>query len=276
MHRGSPGAGFAAAAGVLTGRPVLRPTRTAARPDIDGRLDDLVWRNALRVTEFVQESPFEGAPASEDTEVWISYDSQNLYLAFHAHYDDPGILRATRVDRDRAFRDDNLTVYFDPFLDQQRAYAFSVNGYGVQGDEIISARCRGGGGGGRGGGGGGGGGGFRRQGIPWGDDSWDALFDSGAQLVDDGFTAEMAIPFKSLRYPQRGGGVPHRWAFQIVREIRDKDENVVWAPISRGVAGFLPQDGSARGDDEPVDEPQPGGHAGGDRAPARLARHVER
>ena len=240
-----PTAGFAAAAGILTGRPMLRPTRADVRPDIDGRLDDQVWRNALRVTEFVQEQPLEGAPASEETEVWISYDSQNLYLAFHAHYEDPGIMRATRVDRDRAFRDDNITVYFDPFLDQQRAYAFSVNGYNVQGDEIINAR--GGGGGGRRGGGGGGGGGFRRSGIPFGDDSWDALFDSGAQIVGDGFTAEMAIPFKSLRYPRRERDVPHRWAFQIVREIRHKDENVVWAPISRGVSGFLPQMGLLEG-----------------------------
>ena len=248
--RGSAGpasAGLAAAAGILTGRPTLRPTRTEVGPDIDGRLDDLVWRNALHITEFVQESPLEGAPATEDTEVWISYDSENLYVAVHAHYEDPGIMRATRVDRDESWRDDNFTVYFDPFLDQQRAYAFSVNGYNVQGDEIVNARGRSGRGGGGRSGGGGGGGGFSTRGIPWGDRSWDALFDSGAQLVDDGFTAEMAIPFKSLRYPQRGRDVPHRWAFQIVREIRHKDENAVWAPISRGVAGFLPQMGLLEG-----------------------------
>ena len=244
---GPAAAGLAAAAGILTGRPTLRPTRAEVGPDIDGRLDDLVWRNALHITEFVQESPLEGAPATEDTEVWISYDSENLYVAVHAHYEDPGIMRATRVDRDESWRDDNFTVYFDPFLDQQRAYAFSVNGYNVQGDEIVNARGRTGRGGGGGRSGGGGGGGFSRRGIPWGDRSWDALFDSGAQIVDDGFTAEMAIPFKSLRYPQRGRDVPHRWAFQIVREIRHKDENAVWAPISRGVAGFLPQMGLLEG-----------------------------
>ena len=243
---GPTAAGLAAAAGILTGRPTLRPTRTEVGPDIDGRLDDLVWRNALHITEFVQESPLEGAPATEDTEVWISYDSENLYVAVHAHYEDPGIMRATRVDRDESWRDDNFTVYFDPFLDQQRAYAFSVNGYNVQGDEIVNARGRTG----RSSSSrsrGGSGGGFSTRGIPWGDRSWDALFDSGAQIVDDGFTAEMAIPFKSLRYPQRGRDVPHRWAFQIVREIRHKDENAVWAPISRGVAGFLPQMGLLEG-----------------------------
>ena len=246
-----PRVGLAAAAGILTGRPIVRPPRTQDRPNIDGRLDDAVWRNAVQVTDFVQQQPLEGAPATEETDVFIAYDSQNIYFAFHAHYSDPSIMRANRVDRDQAFRDDKISVYFDPFLDQQRAYSFSVNGYGVQGDALMNARGGGGGGrgrgrsgGGRGGRGGGGGGpGSSRRGIPFGDNSWDALFDSGAEIVDDGFTAEMAIPFKSLRYPQRGSGTPHRWGFQIVREIRGKDENVVWAPISRGVSGFLTQMG---------------------------------
>ena len=142
-------------------------------------------------------------------------------------------MRANRVDRDRAgFGDDTISVYFDTFVDQQRAYVFSVNGYGVQGDSIVGGR----GGGGRGGGGGG-------RGIPRGDRSWDALFSTGGQLVGDGFTAEMAIPFKSLRYPARAGDEPHTWGFQIVRQIRGKDETVVWSPVSRDIAGFLPQMG---------------------------------
>ena len=202
-------------------------------PTVDGRLDDAVWQDAARITEFVQRQPVEGAPATEDTEVFLAYDNSNIYLAFHAKYQDPGILRANRVDRDRAgFGDDTIRVYFDTFLDQQRAYVFSVNGYGVQGDSIVGGGF---GGGGRGGGG--------RSRIPRGDSSWDALFNSGGQPVEDGFTAEMAIPFKSLRYPARGRAVPHTWGFQIVREIRGKAETVVWSPVSRDIAGFLPQMG---------------------------------
>ena len=145
------------------------------------------------------------------------------------------MMRANRVDRDRAgFGDDTISVYFDTFLDQQRAYVFSVNGYGVQGDSIVGGR---GGGRGRGGFGGGGGG------VPRGDRSWDALFSTGGQPVRDGYTAEMAIPFKSLRYPARADNVPHTWGFQIVRQIRGKDETVVWSPYSRDQAGFLPQMG---------------------------------
>ena len=237
----SAGFGVAEGVGILTGRPTVRPPRTEERPRIDGRLDDAIWRDAIHITEFVQQSPVEGAPATEDTDVWIAYDSQNFYLAVHAHYADPDLMRANRIDRDQAFEDDNIAVYFDTFLDQQRAYRFSVNGYGVQGDGIVNAR------------------GYsrsrRRSGssffsrnrIPTGDASWDALFYSGGQIVEDGFTAEMAIPFKSLRYPQRDGDVPHRWGFQIVREVRGKDENLVWAPVTRNISGFLTQVGVLEG-----------------------------
>ena len=228
----TPRLGVAAAAGALTGRPSIRPARTRRAPAIDGRLDDAVWRDAARITDFVQRRPLDGAPATEATEVYIAYDSSNIYLGFYAHYANPAIIRANRSDRDEAFRDDIFSVYFDTFLDQQRAYTFSVNGFGVQGDSIV-----------RGGGGVGGGppGGF--SGVPRGDRSWDALFETAGQLVEDGFTAEMAIPFKSLRYPQQTGDAPHRWGFQIARTIGGKDETIVWSPTSRAVAGFLPQMG---------------------------------
>ena len=237
------GFGVAEGVGILTGRPTMRPPRTRERPRVDGRLDDAVWRDALHITDFVQQNPLEGAPATEATDVWIAYDSQNFYLAVHAHYSDPSLMRANRNDRDQAFEDDNIAIYFDTFLDQNRAYRFSVNGYGVQGDAIVNARgysrrARG-----------------RRTGsysmsrnqIPTGDSSWDALFDSGGQIVDDGFTAEMAIPFKSLRYPAQDRDIPHRWGFQIVREVRGKDENQVWAPVTRNISGFLTQVGVLEG-----------------------------
>ena len=252
------GLGIASAAGILTGRPSVRPERTTTAPRIDGTLDDPVWERATRITDFVQQRPLDGAPATEDTEVYIAYDNDNLYFGVHAHYSDPGLIRANRADRDQTFIDDTVALYFDPFLDQQRAYVFSVNGYGVQGDSLLESSAErmpggGGGGGGRPGGGGrspGSGRGGMSAALaaslgapPTGDLSWDALFESGARLVDDGWTAEMAIPFKSLRYPERRAGEPHRWGFQIVRTIFGKDEADVWSPVSRGVAGFLTQMG---------------------------------
>ena len=202
---------------------------TSEPPAIDGRLDDAVWRDAVRITDFTQTNPVEGAAPTERTEAWIAYDADHLYFAFHAHYTNPEEMRANRVDRDQTRRDDWIAVMFDTFLDQQRAYRFSVNPYGVQGDAILQ-------------------GGRPMRGPPGGggDTSWDALFETGGVLVADGWTAEMAIPFKSLRYPARGDG-EHRWGFQITRTMQTRDETVVWSPMTRAVASTLSQLGTLGG-----------------------------
>ena len=220
-----PAAGFA----IGGGRRSVQARRTNEPPTIDGRLDDAVWRDAVLITDFTQTNPVEGAPPTERTEAWIAYDADHLYFAFYAHYTDPTQMRANRVDRDQFWRDDWIAVMFDPFLDQQRAYRFSVNAYGIQGDAIIR-------------------GGRTMRGPPGGggDWSWDALFETGGTVVRDGWTAEMAIPFKSLRYPSRGEG-EHRWGFQITRTLQTKDETLVWAPMTRAIAGVLTQMGTLGG-----------------------------
>jgi len=219
----------------LAGRPRVQIFRVNEPPRLDGKLDDEAWRGAAKITQFTQQNPREGQPATEDTEVWIAYDSQHIYLAIYAHYGDVTLMRANRGRRDQMRRDDSVSVYFDTFLDQQRAYRFSVNGYGVQGDATLNAA---------GGGGFGGGGGGMNRGE---DDSWDALFDSAGGPVADGWIVELAIPFKSLRYPSRGDGEAHRWGFQIARTIEGKDEDDHWSPISRSVQGFLTQMGVLHG-----------------------------
>ena len=107
----SSAAGLPADLGILAGRPIVRPGRTDTPPEIDGRLDDDVWRTATVITELVQQAPLDGAPATEETEVYLAYDSDHLYFGFYLHYQDPGIMRANRVDRDRAWQDDIVTVY---------------------------------------------------------------------------------------------------------------------------------------------------------------------
>jgi hypothetical protein len=232
---------------VSSSAPVTAPVRTAAGPptipaarassvvSIDGRLDDAAWRNATRITEFVQMSPVEGAGATEQTEVLVAYDSETIYFGFYAHYSDVSLLRANRVDRDRTERDDTIALYFDTFLDQQRAYVFTVNGYGVPADAVVSGVT-------------GRPGGDAAVGeVPVSDPSWDALFYTAGRLVDDGWTAEMAIPFKSLRYPAKSEDQGHTWGFQIVRSIEGKNEKVVWAPVTRSIAGFMTQMGVLQG-----------------------------
>ncbi|MDA1094944.1 MAG: DUF5916 domain-containing protein [Acidobacteria bacterium] len=251
------GRGGFAATPVLE-RPRAVVGRALSAPQMDGRLDDAIWQSATHLTEFVQIAPLEGVPGTEATEVWMAYDDDQLYVAFYAHYTEPGMVRANRADRDEIRGDDRLSVLIDPFLDQQRAYQFEVNGYGVQGDSIVNAdgstgassgrtvRPQTTGGVRRAGGDGGGGGlsGSGQFGIR-GDESWDSLFETAGQLVDDGWTAEMAIPFKSLRYPAAVGD--REWGLQITRIIRGKSEAVAWSPISRGVSGQLTQFGVLEG-----------------------------
>ena len=251
---GGGGGGFAP---TPLGRPTAVIGRTNNPPEIDGRLDDSVWETATHISDFVQIAPIEGAPGTEETEVWMAYDSDHLYFAFYAHYTRPETMRINRADREEIRGDDRMSILFDPFLDQQRAYQFEVNGYGVQADSLVNAdgstgfsRSSASGSASRGSGprrsGGSGMSSSGQFGIR-GDDSWNALFDSGGQVVADGWTAEMRIPFKSLRYPSRAAGVGHRWGFQITRVIRDKSEAQSWSPISRGVAGQLTQFGTLEG-----------------------------
>ena len=223
---GNIGGGFS-----INGRPTVRVARTDMPPIIDGLLDDMTWNNAVLINNFTQTSPVEGAQPTEDTEVRIAYDDEHIYFSFYARYSDPSQMRANRVDRDQIRRDDWIAVMFDTFRDQQRAYRFSVNPYGVQGDAILTS-------------------GRRRFGAPGsgGDDSWDALFETGGTIVSDGWTAEMAIPFKSLRYPSVGEG-QHNWGFQISRAMQTKDESVVWSPMTRNIAGLMTQMGLINGMD---------------------------
>ncbi len=252
------GGGFAAAP---LARKRVTVGRAAQPPNLDGRLDDAVWETATYVNDFVQVAPVEGAPGTEETEVWMAYDRDHLYFAFHAHYTDPGMIRANRADRDEIGGDDRMSVLFDPFLDQQRAYQFSVNAYGVQSDELVNAdgsrgasrsrspvsRSDSSNRGGRSSGGGGSGLSNSGQFGIRGDRSWNALYETRGRMVEDGWTAEMAIPFKSLRYPALGGEGGRRWGFQITRVIRGKSEAQSWSPISRGVAGQLTQFGILEG-----------------------------
>ena len=222
----SGGAAFAQA-------PAVRPVRVADPPTIDGRLDDPSWKSSARITQFVQRRPLDGAPATERTDIYIAYDSDRLYVGIYAHYSEASLIRANRVDRDQIWNDDRVSVIFDPFRDQQRGYRFAINAYGVQGDALVAS-------------GGSGAAGAASAAGP-GDLSWNVLFASAGVLTGDGWTAEFAVPFKSLRYPARSTGEAHRWGLQIERDIEGKDENLVWAPLSRDVMSELGQMGTLEG-----------------------------
>lgn len=198
-------------------------------PQIDGKLDDPFWENAAILDSFTQYEPLEGSEPTEHTVAYIGYDKDNLYIGVRCFDSNPKAVRACLTQRDQVTGDDEITVYLDTFNDKKRAFAFLVNPCGVQSDGIYVESSGDRRGRGRGGG-------FDRI-----DKTWDTFFMSDARIDEEGYTAEMAIPFKSLRFPH---SQPQLWGMQIKRNIRRKNEEIYWYPRSRDINGFLIQTGT--------------------------------
>src|SRR5262245_38783604 len=193
----------------------IRIPRFDKPPVIDGKLDDEIWKQAAVLKDFYQIRPGDNIAPSKPTEAFIGYDSKFLYLAFHC-YDEPDKVRATVAKRDEAFGDDNVRVWLDTFNDQRRAYILGWNPLGIQQDGIMT----------------------EGSGT---DFSIDIVMESKGMLTSDGWTVEVAIPFKSLRYEAGKGKL---WGLNIVRNFfRFNDEMDSWMPQSREIASQLSQEG---------------------------------
>ncbi len=199
-------------------KPIIVP-RFDQPPVIDGKLDDEVWKTAVVFKDFYQTNPGDNIAPSKPTEAMLGYDARTLYLAFHC-YDEPDKIRATVAKRDEIFNEDNVRIFLDTFNDQRRAYLLGWNPLGVQGDAIMT----------------------EGEGQ---DFSFDIVMESKGMIVSDGWTLEVAIPFKSLRYEAGKGKL---WGIHIWRNIdRFNDEIDSWMPNSRDISSLLSQAGHITG-----------------------------
>src|SRR6266404_5154642 len=199
-------------------KPIVVP-RFDKPPVIDGKLDDEVWKQAVVLKDFLQVSPGDNIAPSKPTEMMMGYDTRILYLAFHC-YDEPDKVRATVAKRDEVFGEDNVRVFLDTFNDQRRAYVLGFNPLGVQQDGIMT----------------------EGSGT---DFSVDIVMESKGMITPDGWTLEVAIPFKSLRYE---AGKGKQWGIHVWRNIdRFNDEIDSWMPNSRDISSQLSQEGHLTG-----------------------------
>ena len=196
-------------------------------PKIDGKLENPIWKSGAVLDAFTQYEPQEGARPSERTLVYIGYDKKNIYIAVRCFDSNTKKIRASLTNRDSVYGDDEVTIYLDTFNDKKRAFVFQVNPCGIQTDGIYTETRRRG----------------RGRGFSGFDRSWDTFFLSGAQIDETGYTIELAIPFKSLRFPNTSS---QTWGLQIMRTIRRKNEEIYWYPRSRDINGFLVQSGTLR------------------------------
>lgn len=165
--------------------------RTASPVTVDAVLDEPAWQNARRTTLDFESWPAENIPARARTEAFVTYDDEQLYVAFIAHDPDPSLIRGHLSDRDDMFQDDFVGVVLDTFNDQRRGFEFFVNPLGVQGDL------------------------FQDDINQVEDPSFNAIWDSAGRITDDGYIVEMAIPFRSLRF--RNGGNAQVWGIEFTR-----------------------------------------------------------
>ncbi len=217
---------------------IATPRLAGADIDVDGRLSEPEWESAAVLQNFTQYDPVEGIPASQPTEARVFVTDDAIYVAIRASAE-PGQIRASITERDEIVRrDDYVQIILDTFNDHRRGFVFVVNPYGIQQDGVWF-EGGGGGGGGRGrGGGGGGGGGFFGQPVDY---NPDLIWESHGEIDDTGYTVEVRIPFKSIRFAR---AEVQTWGFQLVRHMESNGYKSSWAPISRNMNNQLSQAGS--------------------------------
>ncbi|RLA34645.1 MAG: hypothetical protein DRR11_02375 [Gammaproteobacteria bacterium] len=179
-------------------------------------MDDPAWRGAEPITGFKQTQPNAGQPASQRTEVFVGFTATALHIAVIAYDDNPLEIITTDTRRDSSLNEtDSFRVIIDGLLDRQNGYVFGTNSAGMEFDGQVSREGAG-------------------QFIPGGADglnlNWDAPWTVKASISDIGWSAEMEIPFTSLRY---GSGDVQVWGFNFERRIRRNNEIAFWAPLSQ-------------------------------------------
>ncbi len=199
--------------------PEMNATRREAPIRIDGALDEAEWRRATPVSGFIASEPIEGVPAEADTEVYLLYDEDAIYVGARMLDDDPQSTFRQLTRRDFTGRvADYFEVSIDSNLDRRSAYTFRVSAAGVQEDRYTYDDTN-------------------------SDGGWDAVWESGAVLTDEGWTAELRIPLSQLRYTPSAR--PQTWGINFARRRNSAGEKSFWALESRvqhggvSVYGFL-------------------------------------
>ena len=185
----------------------LEAVRAAAPITIDGALDEAAWRDAPVAAGFLQNEPHEGEPASESTEVRVLYDDTYLYVGVYAHDSSPDdiIVNDLKKDFDPG-ASDAFEIVLDTFHDERNAYMFATNAVGAKWDAQM---------------------------VNEGRDinsNWDGIWLVKTRIVQTGWHAEIAIPFRTLRFTDAD---VQTWGINFLRRVRRRNEDSFWAPLPR-------------------------------------------
>ncbi|MBC7361695.1 MAG: carbohydrate binding family 9 domain-containing protein [Candidatus Aminicenantes bacterium] len=191
-------------------------------PTIDGRLDDPAWQTGEWFSDFIQFHPYEGQPPTEQTAFKIVYDDSHLFLAIRCYDSQPQTIERRLSRRDNT-SGDYILVFFDSLQDLRTSYCFAVNAAGVKADQIISNDN------------------FDENNV---DISWDPVREVKTAIDEQGWTAEMKIPFSQLRFDNKEEQV---WGFEVMPQLFRKNEISLWQHIPKNAPGWVSQFGELRG-----------------------------
>jgi hypothetical protein len=192
--------------------PTVRAVRATEPMRVDGRLDEPIYAATEAISNFVQQEPDEGQPATENTEAWIVFDDDRIYVTARCWESRPDrrVANEMRRDTNQLRQNDTFAVLFDTFHDRRNGYIFTANAIGGLGDSQVTD-----------------------EGPPNVD--WNTVWEVQTGRFAGGWTIEMAIPFKSLRYQP---GRDQTWGVNLRRSVRWKNEWSYLAAVPRALTTF--------------------------------------
>jgi hypothetical protein len=194
-----------------SGHITMRAVRLNAPLVVDGRLDEEAYLTIPAVGDFIQQEPKEGAPATEKTDLWIFFDAHNLYVAARCWETKPerAVANEKRRDNQNIQDGDSLTILLDTFYDRRTGYFLQTNPIGAVRDSQIADERN-------------------------ANADWNTVWDTKVHRDDKGWTVEMVIPFKSLRY---SAGSEQVWGLNVRRIVRWKNEVSYLSPVPIAAGG---------------------------------------
>ena len=178
----------------------FRINRISEAPQIDGRINPAEWQGAARISDLHEVEPVEFTTPSERTVWYFAYDDKALYVAGYAYDTEPDQISAKVLRQGGNLNsDDRMVIIIDPFNNKRSGYSFTLNPNGVREEAIYATATR-------------------------ESDEWDGIWRGASQIVEDGWTMEMAIPFNTITFDPEND----TWGLNFWRRIARKAERVAW------------------------------------------------
>lgn len=198
---------------------VTRVTESDIR--VDGRLDEAVWEQLPAISDFIQKEPVEHASPTEPMEVRLAYDSSALYVGARMYKNAGSAIQAPLGRRDRLEQAESLLVALDTFHDRRTAYVFGVTASGVRIDRFHP-----------------------EDNETTFDEGFDPVWEARTSIDEQGWTAELWIPFSQLRFT---GAIDQIWGLNILRKTPTLDEEDYWIPVPRTMTAWASRFGELAG-----------------------------